>query len=109
MKRYIFAEGKYGIVKTVSPRTFSLLLGFVEVNVHAHVDVYPLKSFLLEYLSTRVHCRISLDINFLAHAYQSLACETTINTEFGELFSLKRIYVIYKNAILSHIDCFFRT
>ena len=42
-------------------------------------------------------------------AYQSLACETAINTEFSELFSLKRIYVKYKNAILSLIDCFFRT
>ena len=28
---------------------------------------------------------------------------------FNELFSLKRIYVIYKDAILSHIDCSFRT
>ena len=27
----------------------------------------------------------------LTHAYQSLACETAINTEFSELFSLKRI------------------
>ena len=42
-------------------------------------------------------------------AYQSLACETAINTDFSELFSLKRIYVKYKNAILSLIDCFFRT
>ena len=29
--------------------------------------------------------------------------------EFSELFSLKTIYVKYKNAILSHIDCFFCT
>ena len=43
------------------------------------------------------------------HAYQSLAWEIAINTEFSELFSLKRIYVKYKNAVLSHIDCFFRT
>ena len=43
------------------------------------------------------------------HAYQSLECETTINTEFSELFSLKNIYVNYKNTILSHIDCFFPT
>ena len=42
------------------------------------------------------------------HAYQSLACETTINTDFSELFSLKCIYVKYKNAILSLIDSFFR-
>ena len=42
------------------------------------------------------------------HAYQSLACETAINTDFSELFSLKRIYVKYKNAILSLIDSFFR-
>ena len=41
------------------------------------------------------------------HAYQSLACETAINTDFSELFSLKRIYVKYKNAILSLIDSFF--
>ena len=27
----------------------------------------------------------------LWHAYQSLACETAINTDFSELFSLKRI------------------
>ena len=31
-----------------------------------------------------------------------------INTDFSELFSLKRIYVKYKNAILSLIDSFFR-
>ena len=43
------------------------------------------------------------------HAYQSLACETAINADFSELFSLKRIYVKYKNAILSLIDCFFRS
>ena len=35
-----------------------------------------------------------------SHAYQSLACETAINTDFSELFSVKRIYVKYKNAIL---------
>ena len=45
----------------------------------------------------------------LIHAYQTLACETAINTEFSELVSLKRIYVKHKNANLSHIDCFFRT
>ena len=45
----------------------------------------------------------------LMHAYQSFACETAINTDFSELFSLKHIYVKYKNAILSLIDCFFRT
>ena len=44
----------------------------------------------------------------LKHAYQSLACKTAINTDFSELFSLKRIYVKYKNAILSLIDSFFR-
>ena len=43
------------------------------------------------------------------HAYQSLACETAISTDFSELFSLKPIYVKYKNAILSIIDGFFRT
>ena len=43
------------------------------------------------------------------HAYQSLACETAVNTDFSELFSLKRIYVKYKNAILSLIGCCFRT
>ena len=43
------------------------------------------------------------------HAYQSLACETAINTEFSELFSPKHIHVKYKNAILSLIDLFFRT
>ena len=36
------------------------------------------------------------------HTYQSLSCTTTINTKFSELFSPKRIYVKYKNAILSH-------
>ena len=46
---------------------------------------------------------------YLVHAYQLLACETAINTDFSELFSLKQIYVEYKNAILSLIDCFFRT
>ena len=43
------------------------------------------------------------------HACQSLACETAINTNFSELFSLKRIYVKYENVILSPIDGFFRT
>ena len=37
-----------------------------------------------------------------------IACETAISTDFSELFSLKRIYVKYKNAILSLIDSFFR-
>ena len=46
---------------------------------------------------------------YFEHAYQSLACETAINTDFSELFSLKRFYVKYKNAILSLIGCFFRT
>ena len=35
--------------------------------------------------------------------------ETTINIDFSELVSLKRIHVKYKNAILSPIDCFFFT
>ena len=49
-------------------RTFSLLLDFVEANVHTHVDVYHLKGFAkipnkIEYTA------ISLDIIiFLAHA-----------------------------------------
>ena len=34
------------------------------------------------------------------HACQSLAGETAIITDFSELFSLKRISVKYKNAIL---------
>ena len=46
---------------------------------------------------------------YIQHAYQSLACETTFSTDFSQLFSLKRIYVKYKNAILWLIDCFFRT
>ena len=44
------------------------------------------------------------------HAYQTLSCETAINTDFSELFSLKRIHVKYKNAffvayrlLLSHM------
>ena len=45
----------------------------------------------------------------LKHAYQSLACTTEINTKFSELFSPKRVYVTYKNAILSNIGCSFRT
>ena len=53
--------------------------------------------------------KVSTLIGYLLHAYQSLACETSINTDFSELFSLKHIYVKYKNAILSLIDCFFRT
>ena len=45
------------------------------------------------------------------HAYQSLSCVTAINTIFSELFSPKRVYVKYKNAILSHkhVGCSFRT
>ena len=42
----------------------------------------------------------------VGHTYQSLSCETAINTEFSELFSLKCIYVKYKNAILSHGSSF---
>ena len=41
-----------GFMKTISPpRTFSLLLDFVEANVPTHVDVYLLKCFVkvLEY------------------------------------------------------------
>ena len=45
----------------------------------------------------------------ISTTHQSLACETVINTYFSELFSLKRIYVKYKNAILSLIVCFFHT
>ena len=40
------------------------------------------------------------------HAYQSLAYETAINTDFNELFSLKRILVKYENANLSRIASF---
>ena len=43
------------------------------------------------------------------HVYQSLTCETAINTDFSKLLSLKHIYVKYKNAILSLTDSFFRT
>ena len=39
------------------------------------------------------------------HAYQ-LACETAMNIDFSELFSLKHIYVKYRNAILSLIVSF---
>ena len=39
----------------------------------------------------------------------SLSCKTAINTEFCELFSLKRIFVKHRTAIVSHIDCSFRT
>ena len=39
----------------------------------------------------------------------SLSCKTAINTEFCELFSLKRIFVKHRIAIVSHIDCSFRT
>ena len=58
---------------------------------------------------------VSFDLLFLAfsghliHAFQSLACETAISTDFSALFSLKHIYVKYKNAILLLIGCFFRT
>ena len=43
------------------------------------------------------------------HQHQSLSFATAINTKFSELFSPKRIYVKYKNAILSRIGCSFRT
>ena len=45
----------------------------------------------------------------LEHAYQSLACETAINTDFSELLSLRRTYIKHKNAILLLIGCFFHT
>ena len=50
-----------------------------------------------------------IKLSCVKHAYQPLACETAINADFSELFSLKCIYVKYKNAILSLIYCFFRT
>ena len=66
--------------------------------------------------SQKITCRqyictlsiMSLTYNKILYAHQSLACKTTINTDFSVLFSLKRIYVKYKNAILSLIDSFFR-
>ena len=36
------------------------------------------------------------------HTYQILPCATAINTKFSKLFSPKRVYVKYKNAILTH-------
>ena len=56
----------------------------------------------------RIRMQAKPNLICLIHAYQSLACKTAINTDFNELFSLKRIYVKYKNAILSLIDSFFR-
>ena len=50
--KWEFLEGKCGNVKTVSPpRTFNLLLDFVQANVPTHDDVYPLK-FSLKYVGT---------------------------------------------------------
>ena len=64
---------------------------------------YPIFPNVCDY-----NARLLIDrlLNYLdrTHAYQSLACETAINTDFSELFSLKRIYVKYENAILSLID-----
>ena len=37
------------------------------------------------------------------HAYQSLACETAIDTDFSELFSLKRIYIKYKQMLFCRL------
>ena len=73
----------------------------------------------LTFVSTRGSCVVDYFIvpyenlehfkTFQVHTYQSLTCATTINTEFCELFSLKRIYAKYKSCILSHIDGSFRT
>ena len=45
----------------------------------------------------------------LTHTSRSISCATAINIKFSELFSPKRVYVKYKNAILSQISCSFRT
>ena len=43
------------------------------------------------------------------HVYQSLSCANAIDTKCSDLLSLKRVYVKYKNDILSHIGSSFRT
>ena len=43
------------------------------------------------------------------HTYQSPSCATAINTKFSELFSRKRIFAKYKNAILSDVGRSFQT
>ena len=69
---------------------------------------------ILPFLTLLYHClyvffNVKLsESRHVYHAYQSLACETAISTDFSELFSPKRIYVKYKNAILSLIDSLFR-
>ena len=45
----------------------------------------------------------------LSHTYQSHSCAAAIYTKFRDLFSPRRMYVKYKNAILSYAGCFLRT
>ena len=71
--------------------------------------IYPHSSIYTNPHQLERLCQHCYDSFTLSHAYQSLACKTAINTDFSELFSLKRIYVKYKNAILSLIDRFFHT
>ena len=49
----------------------------------------------LQWLHDDVTCK-SLEDHW--HTYQSLSCATAINTQFSELFPLKRIHAKYKNA-----------
>ena len=61
----------------------------------------------VKFVDNQKEASLELEI-YLGYAYQSLSCATAINTKFSELFSPKGVYVKYKNAILSHIDCSFR-
>ena len=81
------------------------VLMFFYIRLHASSRISMRNRLVYHVWSSRTYSVQALH----KHACQSLACETAINTDFSELFSLKRIYVKYKNAILSLIDGFFRT
>ena len=95
-------------------RTVSDAFGLCKCSINVPFVVWELtvnnnNGILIHFLQRKIfNFQMYRLLVHLVHAYQSLACKTAINTDFSELFSLKRIYVKYKNAILLLIDCFFR-
>ena len=95
-------------------RTVSDASGLCKCSINVPFVVWELtvnnnNGILIHFLQRKIfNLQMYRLLVHLVHAYQSFACETAINTDFSELFSLKRIYVKYKNAILLLIDCFFR-
>ena len=95
-------------------RTVSDASGLCKCSINVPFVVWELtvnnnNGILIHFLQRKVfNLQMYRLLVHLVHAYQSLACETANNTDFSELFSLKRIYVKYEKAILLLIECSFR-